>query len=53
MRRCALKLAVQRGENTAYRFEQHGKLAFKALVDDANAAEQLKSLVAKVEEKLK
>lgn len=49
----ALKLAVQRGENTAYRFEQHGKLAFKALVDDANAAEQFKSLVAKVEEKLK
>jgi serine/threonine protein kinase len=49
----ALKLAVQRGENTAYRFDEHEKLAFKALVDDANTADQFKSLVAKVGEKLK
>ncbi|HEY2411229.1 MAG TPA: serine/threonine-protein kinase [Pirellulaceae bacterium] len=44
----ALKLAVQRGENTAYRFEQHRKLAFKALADDDKFGPQFDALVKKV-----
>lgn len=48
----ALKTAVQRGENTAFRFRQHEKLAFKAIVEDAQLAADFKSLVSDVEDKL-
>lgn len=48
----ALKLAVQRGENTAYRFEQHKKLAFKALADDEKLGPQFDALVKKVRDGL-
>ena len=48
----ALKLAVQRGENTAYRFEQQGKLAFKALADDDKLGPQFDALLKKVRDGL-
>jgi serine/threonine-protein kinase len=44
----ALKLAVQRGENTAFRFEQHEKLAFKSLANDDKLGPQFDALVKKV-----
>ena len=49
----ALMLAVQRGENTAYRFEKHEKLAFKNLMDDATTAAAFRAQVAKVSKMLK
>ncbi len=48
----ALKMAAERGINEAYRFQQHEKLAFKTIVDDADTAEEFKSLVAMVRDKL-
>jgi hypothetical protein len=45
-------LAVQRGENNAYRFEQHKKLAFKALADDEKLGPALDDLIKKVRDAL-
>jgi serine/threonine-protein kinase len=48
----ALNMAVKRGENTAYRFQEHQQLAFKAIADDEEAAKELKALIGKIRDKL-
>jgi serine/threonine protein kinase/tetratricopeptide (TPR) repeat protein len=48
----ALKLAVQRGENTAYRFQQHRQLAFQALARDEKLGPQFDALLKKMRDGL-
>lgn len=48
----ALRMAIQRGENTALRFERHEQLAFQAIADDPKFGPALKSLVKSVGESL-
>jgi eukaryotic-like serine/threonine-protein kinase len=47
-----LHQAVQRGENTAQRFQRHEPLGFKAIADDSKLGPQLKALVNQVRDTL-
>jgi serine/threonine-protein kinase len=48
----ALGEAVERGENTAFRFEQHQNLGFKAIAEDPKFGPELKALLKTVRESL-
>jgi hypothetical protein len=48
----SLKSGVERGENAAYRFEIHQKLAFQSIANDQQLAPELTELIHQVRESL-